>query len=258
MRKINLFKTLKILFIIIFCGLVGVGTGMLTFHRIQQLTELPSLSEIMSDKNISTYLTRTEQKVIQKSRLSSVKVVSLALGQDLFMIATGTYFTMKDRYFVLTVNHGVPGDCKYTKINVNGKFLNCKQFIELNLIADYAIIEVDEIEGREPIDMSSVLPRGHQWKQALAIMNEVYYTGYPNNTGPLTIKGEIIGYTPGGLIYMHSHAWSGASGSGVFNASGDLIGYVLAVDIGFSELGGDVLESVVIIAPTYQIDWDVI
>jgi hypothetical protein len=253
-----LLKTLKILLIILSCGLVGVGTGMLTFHRIQQLTELPSLSEMMSGDNISSYLPRHKQEVIQKSRSSAVKVVSLSLDEDLFMIATGTYFTMKNRYFVLTVNHGVPGECKYTKINVDGKFLSCKQFITLNLIADYAIIEIDKIKGRDPIEISSVLPRGHQWKSALAIMNEVYYTGYPNNTGPLTIKGEIIGYTPGGLIYLHSYAWSGASGSGVFNANGDLIGYVLAVDIGFSELGGDVLESVVIIAPVYQIDWDII
>ena len=89
-------------------------------------------------------------------------------------------------------------------------------------------------------------------------MHKVYFTGYPNNIGPLTVSGEIIGYTSSGLIYVRAYAWAGASGSAVFTSDGFLIGYVLAVDVGQSEYGQDVIEDILLVAPAYQIDCGVI
>ena len=253
MRKI--FKTFAL---ILFCLLAGAGVGVLTLHKIQFNSKMPTLTEIRSLNNISSLLPSYARETIHKSRLSTVKVVSLEPEYGLFSVATGTYFTVDDRYFILTVNHGVPGECQYTKINVDGEFFRCKEFIELNIVADYAIIEIDKIEGRKPIHILSSIPKGREWKDALSILNKVYFTGYPNNVGPLTISGEIIGYTGGGLIYVRSYAWAGSSGSAVFTEQGEMIGYVLAVDVGQSEYGGDVLENILIVAPTYQIDWDII
>jgi len=253
LRKI--FKTVAL---ILSCLLLGAGAGMLTLHRIQTNSLMPTLAQIQSLSNVSPFLPSFIRETIHKSRLSTVKVVSLEPEYGLFSVATGTYFTMKDRYFILTVNHGVPGECQYTKINVDGRFLRCIQFIELNIAADYAIIEIDKIEGRKPIHISSTTPEGRQWKRALSVMNKVYFTGYPNNIGPLTVSGEIIGYTSSGLIYVRAYAWAGSSGSAVFTSDGFLIGYVLAVDVGQSEYGQDVIEDILLVAPAYQIDWGVI
>ena len=253
MRKI--FKTVAL---ILSCLLAGAGIGGLTLYGIQTKAKMPTVEEIQSLSNISSFLPDYIRETIHKSRLSAVKVISLEPERGFFSVATGTYFTIKDRYFVLTVNHGIPGECQYTKINIDGKFLRCIQFIELNIVADYAIIEIDKIEGRKPIHISSSTPKGHEWKRALSIMNKVYFTSYPNNTGPLTVSGEIIGYTNSGLIYVRSYAWAGSSGSAVFTSDGLLIGYVLAVDIGQSEYGQDVLEDILLVAPAYQIDWTVI
>ena len=231
---------------------------MLTLYKIQFNSKMPTFTEIKSLNNISSTLPSYARETIHKSRLSAVKVVSLEPEHGMFSVATGTYFTIKDRYFILTVNHGVPGECQYTKINVDGKFFRCKEFIELNIVADYAIIEIDKIEGRKPIHILSSVPNGRDWKDALAILNKVYFTGYPNNVGPLTMSGEIIGYASGGLIYIRSHAWAGSSGSAVFTEQGEMIGYVLAVDVGQSEYGADILENILIVAPTYQIDWSAI
>jgi len=60
------------------------------------------------------------------------------------------------------------------------------------------------------------------------------------------------------LINIRAYAWAGSSGSAVYTEDGYLIGYVLAVDVGGSEFGGDVLENILIVAPAYQIDWDVV
>ena len=251
-------KAFKIFALILFCILVGVGVGILTVHRIQFNSQMPDLSEIRELGNISSFLPSYTKETIYKSRSSSVKVVSLEPEYGLFSVASGTYFTADDRFFVLTVNHGVPGECRYTKINVDGEFLRCVKFIELNMIADYAIIEVDEIIGRKPIDIPSSVPEGRKWKSALSVMSKVFFTGYPNSIGPVTVSGEIIGYTGGGFIYVRSYAWAGSSGSAVFTSDGYLIGYVLAVDVGQSEFGPDVLEDVLLVAPAYQIDWSVI
>ena len=67
-----------------------------------------------------------------------------------------------------------------------------------------------------------------EWKKTLTILNHVVYTGYPNSIGPLTIQGSIMGFDPSGIMYIQSYAWSGSSGSGVFDQSGNLIGYILA------------------------------
>jgi len=87
----------------------------------------------------------------------------------------------------------------------------------------------------------------------------VFYTGFPNSTGPLTFSGNIIGYMEGDYIYLESFGWGGSSGAGVFTANGKFIGYLLAVDVGETEeYGVDVLEDIVIIVPAFKIDWTTI
>ena len=57
---------------------------------------------------------------------------------------------------------------------------------------------------------------------------------------------------------MFSHAYGGASGSGVFSASGKYIGHVVAIDVGRTEFGVDVLENIVIVVPAFNIDWSLV
>jgi len=64
-----------------------------------------------------------------------------------------------------------------------------------------------------------------------------------------------VGYADGDYVYMNSFAWGGASGSGVFTAKGQFVGYVLAIDIGQTDYGVDVLEDIVIVVPAFKIDW---
>ena len=57
------------------------------------------------------------------------------------------------------------------------------------------------------------------------------YTGFPNGTDLLTITGRVSGYR-GRWVIVQSYIWMGASGSGVFDSRGRLIGVVSMVEIG--------------------------
>ena len=89
-------------------------------------------------------------------------------------------------------------------------------------------------------------------------MNKIIYTGYPNLIGPLTLRGDVVGYTEQEQIYVFSHAYGGASGSGVFSVDGKYIGHVVAIDVGSTGMGVDVLENIVIVTPAFNIDWRVV
>ena len=68
----------------------------------------------------------------------------------------------------------------------------------------------------------------------------------------------MVGYSREEYLYVFSHAYGGASGSGVFSEKGKYIGYVVAIDVGVNEYGTDVLENIVIVAPSYNIDWETV
>ena len=54
---------------------------------------------------------------------------------------------------------------------------------------------------------------------------------------------------------MLSYAWQGSSGSGVFDENGKYIGYVVAIDIGKTEHGIQILQNVVLVVPAFNVDW---
>ena len=86
-------------------------------------------------------------------------------------------------------------------------------------------------------------------------MNSVFYTGYPNSLGPLTFRGSVAGVSDENYIFLHSYAWPGSSGAGVFSYSGNMIGIIIALNVGYTAAGYDVLEDLVIVTPLFMIDW---
>ena len=87
------------------------------------------------------------------------------------------------------------------------------------------------------------------------MLGKLIYTGYPNTIGPVTLEGKVMGMSLDEFIYFNSYAWSGSSGSGVFNFDGKFVGYIVALDVGRTEYGYDVLENVILVTPNYKIDW---
>ena len=234
----------------------GAALGGLALYSVHESqTQFPTINEIQEPQNISQDLPLLEYRAVKKSRMSAVRVLSISESTGYLASSTGTYLTAKGRHYVLTVSHGLVGDCEVTEIWANGTFYPCKGFTLVDVLADYALIEIDEIPSLEPLDIPQDLPAPRQWKSSYATQGTIFYTGFPNNTGPLTFNGKVIGYHDDDYLYIDSFGWGGASGSGIFNLRGDLIGYVLAIDVGQTEFGIDVLENIVVVVPTFKVNW---
>jgi hypothetical protein len=98
-------------------------------------------------------------------------------------------------------------------------------------------------------------PRRKEWVAELATQNTVFYTGYPNDGGPYTFDGRIVGYNENTAVYVDSFGWSGSSGAGVFSQTGNLIGWVMALEVGDSYFGRQVLENFMWVIPLFKVDW---
>lgn len=245
------------LFRIVIAAAFGFGLAIIAENDIKRMYSVPTFEQVTSlDNNSNHILVSNQKKIIERSRSSAVRILSLSIEGGGVASSSGTYVEMYDHHFVITTNHGILGSCEDTKIVVDEVSYDCLNFVELNEEVDYAIIQIEEILHRNPVKIPQRIARTNKdWKKALSIMSKTYYTGFPNGMGPLTLDGKIMGHSREGYIYMNSYAWSGSSGSGVFSQDGDYIGYVIAIDVGPGFNGPTILENVVLVVPAYRINW---
>ena len=249
----NVLKTIAKISLIFVVGF-GLGTGAV-YSVYKHLTNIPTQEEIQDVENISKGLPEIEREAVSLSRNSAVQILSISPDTGLLANTSGTYFKADGRYFVVTVMHGIVGPCELTRIAADDEFYDCVQFVRGDAIIDYAIIEIEEIENRKPMRLSRALPKNQQWKGVLSAQNKIFYTGFPNGLGPLTFSGQVIGYNDFDSLYVNSYAWGGSSGSGVFSYDGKYIGCIVAVDVGKTEYGMDVMEDIILVIPSFKMDW---
>ena len=235
-------------------GLFVLFSGFVFYSTLSSY-DVPYRHQIQKDDNVSKYYPVSHQKAIKRSRESAVQILSIDPLQGLLSTFSGTYFESFGSYFVITVAHGIQGPCAHTKILYNGDFYDCKKYITVDNQIDYAIIQIDKMHDRKAIGIPADLPKNKQWIVSYSLLNKLVYTGYPNTIGPLTISGEVAGFAASEYIYMISYAWQGSSGSGVFDSNGKFVGHIVAVDVGQTEFGFQVLQNVVLVVPAFKIDW---
>ena len=220
----------------------------------------PNWSTIISNDQITSTMKYSATASARKSRSSAVKIESTSLkfwGGT--ATSSGTYFVAAGRPYVATVHHGIQGPCWLLVVVHDDRRYECKEYVVMDEVNDYVLMEMDSfIENRVPIQIPQDLPKGPEWQSSYSLLSRIIYTGYPNVLGPLTLRGDVVGYSREEYLYVFSHAYGGASGSGVFSENGKYIGYVVAIDVGVTEYGVDVLENIVIVAPSYNIDWDAV
>jgi hypothetical protein len=235
--------------------LLVLVTPALVFYSTYSQYSVPYRHQIQDSSNVSSYYSVSYSRTIKKSRQSTVQVISIVPDQGMMSAFSGTYFESAGGYFVVSVAHGISGPCENTKIVHKENVYDCKKYIHIDPIIDYSIIQIEQIPDRVPIKIPRDLPKNNQWTKSFSLLNKVLYTGFPNNLGPLTIGGEVAGFSPTEHAYILSYAWQGSSGSGVFDHSGKYIGYVVAIDVGQTEIGFQILQNVVLVMPAYNIDW---
>jgi V8-like Glu-specific endopeptidase len=204
-----------------------------------------------SYETTSTHYSVSDKQAIRRSVNSAVRVVSMDFAAGNMSSLSGTYFTSKGKFYVLTSAHGILKGCESIIVFHLEENKNCINMVKIDRQSDYDIFQVEKIDSREPIKIPNALAN---WRKSYNLLDKTYYTGYPNSIGPTTWTGSISGFT-GEYLIIQSYAWSGASGSGVFDEQGELIGIVMALDVGSNEYGYQVLNNFVILVPVWKIDF---
>ena len=240
--------------IVVFLGFaISLGVHV----SVSESQRFPTNDEMRALDNISSNLDRNEISAVSASRNSILYVLSSEKGRDGFAKMSGTYIEHNNKFYVITAAHGIQGDCERMFVATDEENIyDCIKYIVVNQYVDYAIVQIEEVAGRTPVKLTDIIPSNYEWKRETSVFNQVFYTGYPNNLGPLTFRGEVVGVSEQSYIYLHSYAWPGSSGSGVFSYNGNMIGIIIALNVGFTGAGYDVLEDLVIVTPLFMIDWD--
>jgi S1-C subfamily serine protease len=253
-KALNIIKVASQMMLVV---LLGFAISMGIFVSVSENNKMPAYSEMSALDNISNDLSSVERRVVELSRHSILQVLTTSEKRDGFSKMSGTYVTHGDRFYVITAAHGIHGECEYFFVATsNENVYDCIRYILIDQHVDYAIVEIEEIPDRNPVKLSEVRPSNREWRQETAVLNETFYTGFPNGLGPLTLRGSVAGISDENYILLHSYAWPGSSGSGVFSYDGNLIGIIIALNVGFTGAGYDVLEDLVIVTPLFMIDWD--
>jgi len=182
--------------------------------------------------------------VARRSRATSV-YINVVKNNGFSGMASGTYGTYGGYTVVVTAAHVVDDAAAIIISSYTGEMETAK-VAYLDIEADIAFLYVEPME--------SMPQRRFVFLNAKRDMigKSVVYSGNPNRIGLLTIYGNVAGYNYNRII-IHSYAWMGASGSGVFDSRGHLIGVVSAINIG-QWMIPQLIEDVVYVAPIYYIN----
>ena len=246
----------------IITGLLGalliVGVVYVSYKSSAKSLQPPSEEEITAVDNVGTALSAEERQTVILSRASAVQVMSLKATTGRIAASSGTYVEYDGKYFVLTTAHGVGGQCSATHIAVDQELHDCVSITFKNIFDDWAVIQVNPLPNRTAVRIPDEIPRPQELQADFATQNTTYYTGYPNHGGPYTFEGRIVAYSEREGIFIDSYRWSGSSGSGVFSASGNLIGIVMGLEIGETNFGTAVLENFIWVIPITRVNWTVV
>jgi len=195
--------------------------------------------ESMDDIVVETSAARMRRKV----RNAAVEVIT-PMGRG-----SGTLFEVDGHYLVFTAAHVIRD---FPVVSIAGR--NGEQVFGTTILTasnvDMAVILVPEMNSRTPMAFK---PARHRNIDDM-VGEEVTYTGFPSHHDLLTIDGVIASEEEGNLV-MHSYAWPGSSGSGVFDMRGRFLGVVRAVDVGVwsYQMPPQLVEDMVWIAPAWDI-----
>jgi len=251
-------KLFRLFLVLAFAAIIPVTISAVFFSKqidnrsSMQKVEPPNTGELLFDKEerfISfeeTDLFLTNPHIVQKVRKAAVKV-SRPDGSG---HGSGTYMRVDKSFFVLTAAHVVDGLQTAIVHGRDGEIVIGKIVLR-SKASDYAIISIPEMRTR-----TSIKWRPRDEEVELSAGTPVCYTGFPQNYDLLTITGELSGIVSKGnedRFILHSYAWMGASGSGVFDMQGRLVGVLVAAGVG-EWYYPQIIEDIVWVVPAYLID----
>tara|TARA_Y100000593_G_scaffold12569_2_gene23174 strand:+ start:33352 stop:34281 length:930 start_codon:yes stop_codon:yes gene_type:complete len=198
------------------------------------LQKAHEISESLEDASL-TYL----QKSVRNAAVKVARPGNTGHG-------SGSYLKFKGRHIVITAAHVVEG-CE-TMIVVAGAKKYIGHVVYYDDASDLAILSVPPIKTRVPMPYRV---RGDLANKNL-IGAKVTYTGFPGRHNLLTIIGTVASLERGHIV-VNMYGWFGASGSGVYDEQGRLLGVVSAIDVGNWYMPIP-LDSIVWVAPIWKLE----
>jgi len=177
-----------------------------------------------------------------RARSAAVKVRSLLQPGH----GSGTYMIAYGHRVVVTAAHVVRGERSMAIEGRDGEVVMGKVvFVDEN--NDIAFLVVPEMETRTAVRYH---PQRSYDDRLLG--TRITYTGFPSHHNLLTIRGYVASLEEQ-MVVTNMFGWFGASGSGVFDQQGRLVGVVSGIDVGNFDFRV-LLESIVWVAPISQVD----
>ena len=193
---------------------------------------------------------RSVDRLTAKSREATVEIISMRTEGIAY--GTGTVFRYKNQNVVITAAHVVGSVGNLIMVTDGEKDISA-HLVYYDKEQDIAVLRLAEPLGVRPMPLRPAKMRN------LKIGDEVLYSGHPNISGLLTIRGYIAGVHSSGHLFLHSYAWSGASGSAVFDTDGHLVGILYALDVGPDVTGlPTIIEDVVIVVPIWMLHFELL
>ena len=204
----------------------------------------PELQNTTGFYDVTTYNTFAHRI----SRNSAVRV-QVDYGGALIN-GSGTYFKWKGHNMVVTAAHlyafGGGAVLRDEAIITSPGEKVMGRLLYIDKQVDIAVFAVPELKTRKAAKFNRA--NGYE------IGEPTVYSGFPGPNNLLTFDGSMSGEGYNTDIAMHSFAWPGSSGSGVFNVDGEFIGVVVAIMVGGGPSGAQLIGSVVYVAPAALID----
>ncbi len=186
-------------------------------------------------------------RVASQTRNAAVKILHV----DGSRRGSGVYMRYEGHTIVLTAAHVIDGGPPYVFVeNESGEqTVGAVINFELSSSQDFAVIVL-----QSELQHSTAMPLKLRDNYREAVGEQVVYSGSPGHHDLLTIYGNVAGIAPNQNLILHSYAWMGASGSGVFDHRGNLIGILRAIDVNSGVIAPQLTEDIVWIAPINNSD----
>ena len=214
---------------------------------LQQTIECVVPSATVGQQDHVTAASRRLNRVASQTREAAVKILHV----DGSRRGSGVYVKYDGHMLVVTAAHVIDGGPPYVFVENEageqtiGAVLN----FELSETQDFAIIALrTQLEGSTPMP----LKLRSDYREAVG--EQVVYSGSPGHHDLLTIHGNVAGIAGNQNLILHSYAWMGASGSGVFDQRGNLVGVLRAIDVNSGVIAPQLTEDIVWIAPLRHSD----
>ena len=206
-------------------------------------------SQLTSGQQLTSIDAASTRRMAMRTSESAVKVINPYRGRG-----SGTYFEVNKHHIIVTAAH-VVSDTQYAFVEGRDGETALGSIFYRDERRDIALILIPKLESRESMRYR---PLSEQEMRG----TEVIYTGFPASHDLFTAYGRISGLSQNNNLLMHSYAWMGASGSGVFDMRGRMVGVLIAVDLGSSPydpyrvLPPHVVEDVVRVVPIWDLDME--